>query len=211
MSEQNWSNPAPAGLVALAVATFAFFALLSGAVDSSAGIIAGFWLLGGFVVQVIVAIIDLKNKNTAGGNVFLYFSAFFMLVSGLLLIFEWYMAKEGIEVDTRLSGYVWIALTASTILWTPAFFKSGKLLTIAILFLDAALPFITLADLGVAVNPMIPAVFMLLAGCTAIYLAAATVVNETLSVKFFPNPEPFIKNNPAPRVMEPVRNTSPDL
>jgi succinate-acetate transporter protein len=193
MSEQKWSNPSPSGLVALAVATFAFFAMLSGVVDSSAGVIAGFWLLGGFVVQIFVAIIDLNNKNTAGGNIFLYFSAFFMLVSGLLLIFEWYMAKEGIHVDASISGYVWIALTMTTILWTPAFFKSGKLLTFVILFLDIALPCITLMDLGFTVNPMIPAIFMLLAGCTAVYLAAAIVVNETFGKKVFPNPDPFIK------------------
>jgi succinate-acetate transporter protein len=193
MSEQKWANPSPAGLVALAVATFAFFAMLSGAVESSASVIAGIWLLGGFVVQVIVAIIDLNSKNTAGGNIFLYFSAFFMLISGLLLIFEWYLAKEGIQVDAHISGYVWIALSLTTILWTPAFFKSGKLLTLIILFLDVALPFITVADLGIAINAMIPAIFMLLAGCTAIYLAAAIVVNETFGKKVFPNPGPFIK------------------
>lgn len=208
MSEQKWSNPSPAGLVALAVATFAFFALLSGAVDSSAGVIAGFWLLGGFVVQIIVAIIDLNNKNTAGGNIFLFFSSFFMLISGLLLIFEWYMAKEGIAVDTHLSGYVWIALTATTILWTPAFFKSGKLLTFVLLFLDVALPFITLMDLGIAINPMIPAVFMLLAGCTAVYLASAIVVNETLGFKFFPNPDPFIKGVKEQKKLEPLNHPS---
>lgn len=193
MSEQKWSNPSPAGLVALAVATFAFFAMLSGAVDPSAGVVAGFWLIGGFVVQIFVAVIDLNNRNTAGGNLFLFFSAFFMLISGLLFIFEWYAAKDGIAVDASLSGYVWIALTATTILWTPAFFKSGRLLTFVLLFLDVALPFITLIDLGVEVNPMIPAVFMLLAGCTAVYLAAAIVVNETFGKKVFPNPDPFIK------------------
>lgn len=193
MTEQKWANPSPAGLVALAVACFAFFAMLSGAVDPSASVLAGIWLLGGFVVQIIVAIIDLNNKNVAGGNTFLFFSAFFMLISGLLLIFEWYAAKEGIKVDAHLSGYVWIVLTLSLILWTPAFFKSGKLLAIVILFLDIALPFITLMDLGVAVSPMIPAIFMLLAGCTGVYLAAAIVVNETFGKKVFPNPGPFIK------------------
>jgi uncharacterized protein len=193
MTEQKWANPSPAGLVALAVATFAFFAMLSGSVQSSASVIAGIWLLGGFVVQLIVAIIDLNNKNTAGGNVFLYFSAFFMLISGLLLIVEWYFAKEGIKVDTHVSGYVWIVLTSTLILWTPAFFKSGKLLTFVVLFLDVALPFITLMNLGIAVPAIIPAIFMLLAGCTAVYLAAAIIVNETFGKTVFPNPKPFIK------------------
>ncbi len=191
----KWANPSPAGLVALGVATFAFFAMLSGSVDSSARLSAGIWLLGGFIVQIVVALIDLRSGNVAGGNTFLFFSAFFMFVSGLLLILKWWTAKEGIEVDFRIDGYVWIVLTLSLILWTPAFFKSTKLLTLVVIFLDIALPFITLMDLGLmpASYAMIPAVFMLLSGCTAIYLAAAIVVNETFGKSVFPIPKPFIQ------------------
>ena len=119
--------------------------------------------------------------------------------------------KEGIAVDTHLSGYVRIALTMATILCTPAFFKSGRLLPFVILFLDIALAFIMPMDLGIAVNSMIPAVFMLLAGCTAICLAAAIMVNETPGIKFFPNPEPFMKNNKELKSMEPLNSTSADL
>jgi hypothetical protein len=61
-------------------------------------------------------------------------------------------------------------------------------------------------DLGIAVNPMIPAVFMLLAGCAAVYLASAIVVNQTLGVKFFPNPEPFIKSNQKLIIIQPLNN-----
>ena len=194
-TQPKWANPSPAGLVALGVATFSFFAMLSGNVDSTARLSAGIWLLGGFIVQIVVALIDLRSNNTAGGNTFLFFSAFFMLVSGILLILKWWLAKENLAVDFRIDGYVWIVLTLSLILWTPAFFKSTKLLTLVILFLDCALPFITLMDLGVlpASYSMIPAVFMLLSGCTAIYLAAAIVVNTTFDKTVFPIPKPFIK------------------
>lgn len=197
MDEQKkWANPSPAGLVALGVATFAFFAMLSGNVDPSARLFAGIWLLGGFVVQIVVALIDLRMRNVAGGNTFLFFAAFFMLVSGILLIVKWWAAEKGIEIDGRIDGYVWIVLTMSTILWTPAFFKSTKLLTFVILFIDVALPFITLMDLKLipASFSMIPAIFMLLAGITAVYLAAAIVVNETFGKKVFPMPGPFIKS-----------------
>lgn len=192
---QKWANPTPAGLVALAVATFAFFAMLSGSVEPSARLFAGVWLLGGFIVQFIVALVDLRGNNTAGGNTFLFFSAFFMFVSGILLILKWWTAKEGIDVDARIDGYVWIVLTISLILWTPAFFKSTKLLTFVVIFLDIALPFITLMDLGILDSSfsMIPAIFMLLSGCTAIYLAAALVVNATFEKTVFPIPKPFIK------------------
>ncbi|MBP8784475.1 MAG: hypothetical protein KBH12_03270 [Synergistaceae bacterium] len=63
---EKWSNPSPAGLVALAVACFCFYALQTGKVDSSASLLLGTWLIGGFVVQVIVGLIDLKNGNHTG-------------------------------------------------------------------------------------------------------------------------------------------------
>lgn len=199
MSESNGApqaaNPTPAGLVALAVAAFSFFAMLSGAVEPSARLFAGIWLLGGFVVQLVVALADLRAGSTAGGNTFLFFAAFFMLVSGVLLLLKWWTAHSGIEIDGRIDGYVWIVLTASLILWTPAFLKSNKLLALVVIFLDCALPFITLMDLQVLPGSvsMVPAIFMLLAGILAVYLAAAMVVNSTFGKTVFPIPGPFIK------------------
>ena len=52
-NEHNaWASPAPAGLVALAIACFGFYALLTGKVDHSCIPLLGFWLLGGFFVQI---------------------------------------------------------------------------------------------------------------------------------------------------------------
>lgn len=50
----SWANPAPAGLVALAVSCFCFFALFNERVTENAAALLGWWLLGGFVIQLIV-------------------------------------------------------------------------------------------------------------------------------------------------------------
>lgn len=194
-TNNNWANPTPAGLVALSVAAFVFFAMLSGLVDSSCRIYAGVWLLGGFVVQIFVGLIDLKHKNKAGGNTFLYFSAFFMLVSGILQILKWYTETNALAANPMVDGFAWIALTATIILWTPAFFKSNALLALIVLCLDFSLVFITFMDLGImpAQMSMFPAVGMLAAGCMAVYLAAGMVVNHTYGKKIYPLPGPFVK------------------
>ena len=96
---KEWANPTPAGLVALAVACFCFFAVLTGKVTGAAVPYLGCWLFGGFVVQVIVAILDLKSGNATGGNTFLYFSAFFMLVGGLEMILGAFMKNSNIKLD----------------------------------------------------------------------------------------------------------------
>ncbi len=197
MNQENqikeWSNPTPAGLVALAVACFCFFALLSGKVTHDALPLLGCWLIGGFIVQLVVALLDLKGGNSTGGNTFLFFSAFFMLVGGLEMIMKFNMANQGIALDARIDGWAWIVLTSALILWTPAFFKSTRLLTIVVLALDVSLPFITLMDLGILDKSFafIPAYGLLVAGIVAIYLSAAIVVNTAFGRKFYPLPGPF--------------------
>lgn len=74
MSEKKeWANPAPAGLVALAVACFIFYALLSGKVTVGALPLMGAWLLGGFLFRLSLELLNLK-KETALGVMFLHFS-----------------------------------------------------------------------------------------------------------------------------------------
>jgi len=190
---KEWSNPTPAGLVALAIACFCFFALLSGKVTHDALPLLGCWLIGGFVVQIVVALLDLKGGNSTGGNTFLFFSAFFMLVGGLEMIIKFNMANQGIVLDAHIDGWAWIVLTSALILWTPAFFKSTRLLTIVVLALDVSLPFITLMDLGILPKTyaMIPAYGLLVAGIVAIYLSSAIVVNTAFGKKVYPLPGPF--------------------
>jgi uncharacterized protein len=198
--KKPWANATPAGLVALAVACFCFFASLMGFVnktaDSNAMILMGAWLLGGFVVQIIVAITDLKAGNKTGGNTFLYFSAFFMLVAGLEMIFKVIFP----HLDTRIDGWAWIVLTLVVWMWSPAFLKSPLLLFLIVVFLGLALPFIFLMDLKLfdagfsAVAAPIAGISLLIAGLLGIYLSAAMVVNKAFGRKVFANPGPILKS-----------------
>jgi len=113
---KEWSNPTPAGLVALAVACFGFFALLTGKITAGALPLLGCWLLGGFIVQLVVALIDLKGGNTTGGNTFLFFSAFFMLVGGLEMMVKSFLSKTGLTLDARVDGWAWLVLAITLIL-----------------------------------------------------------------------------------------------
>jgi uncharacterized protein len=192
---KEWSNPTPAGLVALAVACFCFFALLTGRVENGALPLLGCWLIGGFVVQVIVAVVDLKNGNTTGGNTFLFFSAFFMLVGGIEMIMKFNAANSGLVLDARIDGWAWLVLTAALIMWTPAFFKTPLVLTLIVLVLDITLPFITLIDLGILPKTysVVPAWGLLIAGILGIYLSAAMIVNTAFGRQIYPSPGPIIK------------------
>ena len=187
-AHKEWANPTPAGLVALSVACFCFFALLNGFVAPSALPLVGCWLIGGFVVQVIVGLLDLKGGNYAGGNTFVFFSAFFMLAGGMEMFSKYNGIVSGAPLDARIDGFAWLALTIVVYLWTPAFFKTFSLLSLVVLALDVALPFIVLNDLKIlpaSLTP-IPAYALLVSGLIAIYLSAALVVNTTFGKTIYP-------------------------
>ena len=192
--QQTWANPTPAGLVALASACACFFALLTGNVTPEAMPLIGCWLMGGFVVQITVALLDLKGGNHTGGNTFLFFCAFFMLTSGLEMFLKHRGLSAGAPLDGRIDGFAWAMLTLTTWLWTPAFWKKFSLLSLIVILLDVALPLITLSDLKVfdaetsATMGKIAAWFLLGSGAVAVYNAAGLVVNGAFGRKVYPAP-----------------------
>lgn len=192
----GWANPSPAGLVALALATFVFWAMLTGQVSPKAAPYVGIWLLGGFIIQFVVALIELREGAMSGGNIFLYFSAYFMFASGMkFLLGTSVYATFGI--DARIDGWAWACLLIATWGFTPAYLKRGPAtLTIALLLLDAALPFIMLVDLKVisasTFNPV--AGWLLLAsGLFALYTCIAMINNNAFGKQVLPFPGPFMK------------------
>lgn len=200
--EHSWASPGPAGLVALAMTCFTFYALLTGKVSQGAVPLLGIWLLGGFVVQFAVALIELREGNITGGNVFLFFSAFFMLVTGLGMLFKFQAAVNGWKIDPRIDGWAWLALAIALTAWTPAYLRAPlTLLTMVILF-DPALFIIALADMGViAKNSLaIAGYLVLIGGILGLYTAAAVVLNTSYGRVVLPFPGPLIRPQSAPKV-----------
>jgi len=195
METKGWANPTPAGLVALAVACFCFFALLCGMVEKSAMPLMGCFLIGGFIIQFVVALLDLKGGNLPGGNTFLYFSAYFMLVSGAEMFFKYY----GTGLDTRIDGWAWMVLMLVVLLWTPAFFKGSGMLFLMMLVLNLAVPCVVISDLKLFA-PETSAIFsqaagwlLLVCGIMGIYLSAALIVNDTYGREIFKTPKSFYR------------------
>ena len=195
--QTSWANPTPAGLVALAVACFIFYALLTGKVSRDAMPLMGCFFIGGFIIQFVVSILDLKSGNLSGGNTFLFFSAYFMLVSGLEMFFKYYAAG----MDTRIDGWAWLALMIVIWLWTPAFAKAPLILFITMLVLDVALPFIVMNDLKLFDSAQVTTIFsyisgyaLLICGLLGCYLGSAQILNGTFGKQILPNPGPLYKD-----------------
>lgn len=196
-SDGHWASPAPAGLTALAIACFTFFAVLTGKVPGSVAPLLGCWLIGGFVVQFTVAVIELKDGHLLGGNVFLFFSAFFMLVGGIEFLVRTNAGFAAAKPNTAIDGWAWLVLTITLILWTPAYLKtSNTVMGLLVLLLDVAVIFVTLKDLGLmdaAMGGKYAGWFLLGGGILGIYMAAAIELNAAFGRAVLPVGSSIIK------------------
>lgn len=197
MSEhKSWATPAPAGLIALAVACGVFYAYLSGTVGWEAYPLMAIWLFGGFVVQIVVATIELKEGHVTGGNVFLFFSSFFMLVGSLGFMFKYFAKINAWPLQLTIDGWGWLPLLIALLFITFAYLKeSSAIMAVVVLSLDIAVFFVTFMNMGVMSPTWAPiaAYFVLLAGAGAIWLACAVILNTAFGKTILPVPGPILK------------------
>lgn len=198
MSEQEkgWANPAPAGLTALAIACFTFYALLTGKVDHTALPLLGAWLLGGFIVQIVVGIIEYKEGGLIGANVFTVFAAFFMFTGGVEMLLKFIYATNNVALDARMDGWAWLVLSATLLIWCFGYFKTAPLsLNLAVIGLVLACPLVAFKDLGVmgASAGVAAGNLLLFTGIMGIYTAGAIILNTTYGRTVLPMGGPFFR------------------
>lgn len=199
MSEQHtFVSPGPAGLGALAVACFGFGAVFTGKIGLGGLPLLAAWLIGGGIVQFTVAVMELKDHNMTGGNVFLFFSAFFMFGAALSVFAKFLMLSKIMGVtapESMVEGYCWMAGAAFLTAVTPAYLKSPKPLAMIVILLDIALWIIVGLDMGLIGASMKPVVGYLLftAGWIAVYIVAAVVNNHVYGRAVIPTFGTFVK------------------
>jgi len=181
--EHTFVSPGPAGLGALAVACFGFGAVFSGKVGLGGLPLLAAWLVGGGIVQYTVAVMELKDHNMTGGNVFLFFSAFFMFGAALSVIAKYLMLSGMIgtvKPESMVEGFCWMAGASFLTVVTPSYLKSPIPLFLIVLLLDVVLWLIVGLDMGMLGAGVKPVIGYLLyaAGWIAIYLVGAIVNNN---------------------------------
>jgi len=156
------------------------------------------WQFGAFIVQIITGIIELKDKNIAGGNVFCYFAAFFCFTAGLQSITKYLLTTAGLPLSTLVDGYAWLVLAIVTTLLTPAFLVGPSILFLGLIFADIAIWAVALMDLHIIshqVGAPVAGWFLLFLGIVGIYLAAGRVLNTVFNRTILPLGSPLAKSN----------------
>ncbi len=87
-----------------------------------------------------------------GGNVFLFFAAFFMFGAALSVLAKYLMLSEmigNVKPESMVEGFCWMAGASFLTVVTPAYTKSPLPLFILVLLLDVALWLIVGLDMGI--------------------------------------------------------------
>lgn len=196
--DHTFVSPGPAGLGALAVACFGFGAVFTGKVGLGGLPLLAAWLIGGGIVQYTVAVMELKDHNMTGGNVFLFFSAFFMFGAALSVMAKYLMLSGvigSVKPDSIVEGFCWMAGAAFLTAVTPSYLKSPRPLFMIVLLLDIVLWIIVGLDMQLIGAEVKPVVGYLLYSCgwIAVYLVAAIVNNHIFGRVVVPTFGSFIK------------------
>lgn len=197
-ANSSWANPMPAGLISLAMACTIFYALLTGKVTPDGYGVVGFWLIGGFFVQMAVGLIELKMGSTGGGNTFLWFSAYFMLATGSVYLLEYFAHAFGWHVDPgSVEGWCWVGISIVMWLQYPAFLKTMPLVVVVLVtIMNTGAPIVAGMKLGLLDRAVFAPIAGNMIGLVALlgfYSGAAIVNNTVYGRQILPFPGPIMK------------------
>lgn len=191
--EHSFANPAPAGLGALAIACFLFFALLTGRVGHEAAPILACWLVGGAICQIAAGLIELKDHNISGGNLMLFFGSFFMVTGAVGIFTKTILAANGIAFDAKIEGWAWLCAFLVLVALTPCYLKANKIFFWVVVLADIAVGALAITDLKIAPLGAFAGWVLLVVGLGALYLVAAIAINTSFGRAVLPVPEPYSK------------------
>ena len=129
------ADPAPLGLIGLAVATLVLASTDLGLVSSAAKSLMIPWVLFfGATAQLIAGTIEFKRNNIFGATVFTTYSMTMYAIALTLFI----TIFTGVEFDIAHYGFGLIAILVFSLIATTASLMTNKMLFIVLIFVDLA-------------------------------------------------------------------------
>ncbi|MCE1246875.1 MAG: GPR1/FUN34/YaaH family transporter [Firmicutes bacterium] len=188
-----FGEPAPLGLLGLAISSFALAPILFGVGADKSGflMVAVCAILFGGCCQLLSGLMDFANKNAFGGAVFTTFS-FMWFKTGI----EFYLLTKGLLLSHDISFILDVCLLVIFAVLTYGF---GHFSTVLFLFLlDVDMIYVSkivnhVFHTKVMVMPL--AIFTILMGAIAVWITFATLINPVAGRPIFKSGPPLFKAN----------------
>nr|MDO8083382.1 acetate uptake transporter [Candidatus Sigynarchaeum springense] len=175
------AEPAPLGLLGLAVAAIVLGLTDLGLFNGSKSLMIPWTIFLGATAQIIAGIMDFKRKNIFGATAFTGYALLWYTVSlTLIIVIFW----GGVGFDMKHYGYGMIGFLVFSIYMTIASLMTNKALVAIMLGIDVALAtLIPNVLLGNAVFPPWPCGITLIYTSAASFYGAAGVLLNTMAGK----------------------------
>jgi succinate-acetate transporter protein len=179
------ANPAPLGLMGFGMTTVLLNLLNSGIISSTAwSMILAMGIFYGGIAQIIAGLMEFRKGNTFGTTAFTSYGLFWISLVALLIFpkLGWYPAPDGVSMAAYLA--IWGLFTAYMFVGTLNKNRAIQFVfgSLAILFFMLAIGDFT----GVALVKTLAGLEGIVCGFSAVYLAAAEVLNEAHGRKILP-------------------------
>jgi len=181
------ADPAPLGLIGLAVATLVLASTDLGLVSSEAKSLMIPWVLFfGATAQLIAGTIEFKRNNIFGATVFTTYSMTMYAIALTLFI----TIFTGVEFDIAHYGFGLIAILVFSLIATTASLITNKMLFIILIFVDlAVIALIPHYLYGITAFPA--GVFLLGTSVSSFYTAMAILLNNMTGKTILPLGKPI--------------------
>jgi len=176
------ADPAPLGLIGLAVATLVLASTDLGLVSPEAKSLMIPWVLFfGATAQLIAGTIEFKRNNIFGATVFTTYSMTMYAIALTLFI----TIFTGVEFDIAHYGFGLIAILVFSLIATTASLITNKMLFIILIFVDlAVIALIPHYLFGITAFPA--GVFLLGTSVSSFYTAMAILLNNMAGKTILP-------------------------
>jgi len=181
------ADPAPLGLIGLAVAALVLASTDLGLVSSAAKSLMIPWVLFfGATAQLIAGTIEFKRNNIFGATVFTTYSMTMYAIALTLFI----TIFTGVEFDIAHYGFSLIAILVFSLIATTASLMTNKMLFIILIFVDlAVIALIPHYLYGITAFPA--GVFLLCTSVSSFYTAMAILLNNMAGKTILPLGKPI--------------------
>ena len=184
---RHTADPAPLGLIGLAVAALVLASTDLGLVSSAAKSLMIPWVLFfGATAQLIAGNIEFKRNNIFGATVFTTYSMIMYAIALTLFI----TIFTGVEFDIAHYGFGLIAILVFSLIATTASLMTNKMLFIVLIFVDlAVIALIPHYLYGITAFPA--GVFLLCTSVSSFYTAMAILLNNMAGKTILPLGKPI--------------------
>jgi|GEM_PF-2254845 len=192
MESTKIASAGPASFAGISLVLFLMFVSLIGLVTPAAALPIGIFAIAVGAINLIGAVFDHLNGESAGNIGVVFGVLFFVTGAGVWNVVQYFAGLRGWPLDPTIIGWVYLWLGAILLLWAPVLFRAPYTLSLPVALLGVMVVVMGAVQLGWMPASLMTAVAygFLVNAILYLYSAVAILINTTYQRAVLPLPAP---------------------